>query len=164
MTELVLRPATESDQGLLLEWRNEPETRRQSLQQDPVSPDQHAQWFRDRLACPADCRIYIAEMDGAPLGQARVELTGAGRGEISVAVAAGFRGRGLGRSLIVRATERAAAELGVHSVAAVVKSGNVASLRAFEAAGYGTPATAERAGEPVLVLTWRAPTLSRARR
>ena len=163
MTELALRPAVASDEGLLLEWRNEPETRRQSLQQAPVPPEQHARWFRDRLARPSECRIYIAEVDGAPIGQARIELTGEDRGEISVAVAAGSRDGGLGRTLIARATERAAAELGAGSVSAVVKKENVASLRAFEAAGYGEPTPAERDGEPVYVLTWRASTLASAR-
>ena len=164
MIELALRPAVASDEGLLLEWRNEPETRRQSLHQAPVSPEQHARWFRDRLARPSECRIYIADVDGAPVGQARVEVTGEGRGEISIAVAAGSRGRGLGRTLIAKATEHAAADLGTSSVAAVVKRENVASLRAFETAGYGEPTPAEREGEPVLVLTWRASTLARARR
>jgi len=158
-----LRPATEADEELLLGWRNEPETRRQSLHQAPISPEQHRRWFRDRLARPAECRIYIAEIECAPVGQARVDLTGEGRGEISVAVAAGFRGRGLGRALIAKATERAAAELGAGSVIAVVKKENAASLRAFEAAGYGEPSPAERDGEPVFVLTWRASTLARAR-
>jgi RimJ/RimL family protein N-acetyltransferase len=164
VTGLLLRPATEGDEKLLLEWRNEPETRRQSLQQAPVSPEQHAQWFRDRLARPTECRVYIAEVEGAPVGQARVDLTCEGRGEISVAVATGFRGRGLGRRLIAEATERAAAELGAHTVTAVVKSENIASLRAFEAAGYENPVPSERDGHPVLLLTWRAPTLSPARR
>jgi len=163
VTALTLRPATEDDEGLLLEWRNEPETRRQSLQHASVPPEQHARWFRDRLARPSECRIYIAEVDGSPVGQARVELTGGGQGEISVAVAAGSRGRGLGRSLITKATERAAADLAAGSVTAVVKPENVASLRAFEAAGYRSPVTAERDGEPVVVLSWRASTLARAR-
>jgi RimJ/RimL family protein N-acetyltransferase len=163
VSELTLRPATEGDEELLLEWRNEPETRRQSLQQAPVSPEQHARWFRDRLARPSECRIYVAELDGVPIGQARVDLSGDGAGEISVAVAAGSRGRHLGRSLIAKGTARAAADLGALSVTAVVKQANIASLRAFEAAGYGSPATAEREGEPVFVLTWRASTLAQAR-
>jgi RimJ/RimL family protein N-acetyltransferase len=163
VSELTLRPATDDDEELLLEWRNEPETRRQSLRQAPVSAERHAQWLRDRLARPSECRLYVAELGGVPVGQARVDLTGDGEGVISVAVAAGSRGRGLGRSLIAAATERAAAELGARSVTAVVKTRNVASLRAFEAAGYGTPAPAERDGEPVLVLTWRASTLADAR-
>ena len=163
MTEPALRPATDADEGLLLEWRNEPETRRQSLQQAPVSPEQHARWFRDRLARPSECRIYIAEIEGAPVGQARVDLMGEGRGEISVAVAVASRGRGLGRALIAKATEAAAADLGAGSVVAVVRRENAASLRAFEAAGYGEPRAAERDGEPVFVLTWRASTLARAR-
>ncbi len=163
MTEPALRPATENDEGLLLEWRNEPETRRQSLQQAPVSPEQHRRWFRDRLARPSECRIYIAEIEGSPAGQARIDVTGKGRGEISVAVAAGFRGSGLGPTLIAKATERAAADLGAGSVTAVVKKENIASLRAFRAAGYGESRPAERDGEPVFVLTWRASTLARAR-
>lgn len=163
MTELTIRPATEGDEGLLLEWRNEQETRRQSLQQTTVSPEQHARWFRDRLAQRSECRIYVAEVEGLPVGQARVDLTGEGRGEISVALAAGSRGRGLGRSLIAKATELAAAELRAQVVTAAVKRQNVASLRAFEAAGYGAPVPAERDGQQVLVLTWRASTLARAR-
>lgn len=163
MTEPVLRPANEDDEALLLEWRNDPETRRQSLQQAPVTTAEHARWLRERLARRSECRIYVAEVDGAPVGQARVDRVGDDRGEISVALSAASRGRGLGRALIAKASQAAVADLGVRTVTAIVKSQNAASLRAFEAAGYRDPVTTEREGEPVLLLAWKAPTLVRDR-
>lgn len=142
-----LRLASAADADALLELRNDPDVRRESFTTTEVDSAGHAHWLRDRLGRD-HTRIYVAEADGAFVGQGRVE-----DGEISVAIAAPFRGRGLGAKLIRMVSDRAAIELGLGEIVARVKTGNAASLAAFAAAGYERD---ERASTgDVAVLVWR---------
>lgn len=97
--------------------------------------------------------MFILEADGQPVAQARVETTSAGVGEISVSVDPGARGRGLGSEVIARATTQGAADLDLETILARIKPTNLASKRAFAAAGYANTA-ADDAGEGVVVLRW----------
>lgn len=150
---LELRAAHLADADLLLRWRNDPETRTQSFSQAVVRQDEHMRWLRRKLAAPDETRIYIAKRATALVGQARVDRLDAGIGEISVSVDSAHRGQGLGSELIALATARAADELHLQTIRAVVKPANQASLRAFERAGYGEARTTRRENEPV-VLNW----------
>ncbi len=133
---LELRPARLDDAPFLFELRNDEEVRRQSRRRDPVRADEHTAWLASRLEAGERCRLYVACVDGEPIGQARLDLDETGAAEISVALAAAARGRGLGAALISLASERGSRELGVRRVAAVVREGNDASYRAFLRAGY----------------------------
>lgn len=152
--ELRLRPAALGDEQLLLEWRNDEEVRRQFFAGELVTPDEHARWLRARLADPSSV-LYIAEVEGAAVGQARVDRTTDGAGEISVSVAPGQRGRGFGSQLIRLASRHALAELDLGEIVAVVKASNGPSLRAFRAAGFGHDEHAVRDLGPVVVLRLR---------
>lgn len=139
---LELRPATGSDAARLLEWRNDEETRRNSRSRDPVAEDEHRAWLAAVLADP-DRHLLIVELGGAPQGQVRFDRVEEGRYEISVSLAEGARGRGLGTEAI----EHGLAWLGERVEAAVVvvaevREENTASERAFAAAGF------ERTGGP----------------
>jgi UDP-2,4-diacetamido-2,4,6-trideoxy-beta-L-altropyranose hydrolase len=154
-----LRRATHDDGPMLLEWRNDPETLRQSLNTAEVDPAEHRRWLERRLLDTTGCRIYVAEQDGQPVAQLRVDAdadAGVGVGVVSVSVAAVARGRGLGRTVIADGTRRAAEELRLRVVRAVVREGNVASLRAFRAAGYRDSDVREDGGAGVAILEWRA--------
>src|ERR1035438_6256290 len=50
--EVTLRPATEDDSGVLLEWRNDPEAVRFSVSGRAVTPVEHREWLSGRLADP----------------------------------------------------------------------------------------------------------------
>jgi RimJ/RimL family protein N-acetyltransferase len=152
---LTLRLATAADESLLLEWRNDPETRKQSLNDRRIASDVHARWLRTRLSSSADVRIYVAERNGVPVGQARFERQPGGFAEVSISVARTARGQGVGRLLIESASVRAAKELNVGEIVAIVKAQNRASLRAFASAGYQQTEECLRAGEPVSVLRWK---------
>lgn len=133
---LELRPARLDDAPFLLELRNDEEVRHQSRRRDPVRADEHGAWLASRLEAGERCRLYVACVNGEPIGQARLDLDETGAAEISVALAAAARGRGLGAALISLASERGSRELGARRVAAVVREGNDASYRAFLRAGY----------------------------
>jgi RimJ/RimL family protein N-acetyltransferase/glycosyltransferase involved in cell wall biosynthesis len=132
--DLALRPADERDTQRLLDWRNDPETRRWAFQPGEVDLATHEAWFARRRADP-DSVIWIAEQRGEPVGQVRLDREGA-EAEVSIALAPEARGRGLGRRLIDRAAREAPGALGVERLTARIKPDNVASVRAFEAAGF----------------------------
>lgn len=155
-TRIDLRPADTADEALLLRWRNDEEVRRQSFTGAPPAPEQHAAWLRDTLARPDDTRLYIAERDCQPLGQARVDRVSGTLGEISVSLAAEARGQGIAPELIALASERCANDLGLSEIRAMVKVDNVRSRRAFEAAGYHDALEEVRNGVAAIAYRWVA--------
>jgi RimJ/RimL family protein N-acetyltransferase len=131
-----LRPATLDDAPFLLALRNDEEVRRQSRSPEEVGEAEHDDWLRSRLQEGERCRLYVACVDGEPVGQARLDVDSTGAAEISIALTAPQRGRGLGTALVSRASEQGSRDLGVHRVTAVVRAQNKASYQAFLRAGY----------------------------
>ncbi len=130
------RLATAADEGLLLEWANDPATRRNALVPGKIDAATHKQWFERRLNNPEGCRIYIAETaDAVPAGQIRFERVEGGW-EVHYALAPDFRGLGLGREMLEEALATFAGEVGDVLVVGRVKSDNHASLRIFESLGF----------------------------
>jgi RimJ/RimL family protein N-acetyltransferase len=80
--------------------------------------------------------LWIAEVDGQPVGQIRLERVGEDEAEMHFAVAAAARGRGYGTDMLLLVYEQAAAALGVSSVFGLVKPENLASQRAFRSAQF----------------------------
>jgi RimJ/RimL family protein N-acetyltransferase len=137
---LVLREATEQDAALLLAWRNDPQTRAASFQQEPIALEDHRAWLSERLGDPG-CVLFVIELDGTPSGSVRLERESEDRAEIHVAVAPEARSQGLAAQALRQASALAADQLGVRLIRARVKAGHESSLRAFRAAGF------EQAGE-----------------
>lgn len=130
------RLAAAADEGLLLEWANDPVTRRNALMPGKIDPATHKQWFERRLNNSEGCRIYIAETaDAVPAGQIRFERVEGGW-EVHYALAPDFRGLGLGRQMLGQALATFAGEVGDVLVIGRVKSDNRASLRIFESLGF----------------------------
>lgn len=134
MSKLELRPATVGDALLLWEWRNDPEVRAWSFHSEPVAWESHCAWLEGKLASD-DCRLWILLEDGVPTAQVRYDRRGA-EAEVSFAVAAPFRARGLGTTLLRLSAPLACRELLVKRLTALVKRENVASIRAFERANF----------------------------
>lgn len=133
--DLELRPARMDDAGLLLAWRNDPDTIRNSFSGVAVAPSDHRNWLTQRLRDPAS-RIYVATMDGAPMGMARLDVRDVGVAGVSVAVDPAMRGRRLGTALLSTLVGAMAEDQQVTTLVAHVKPENTASVRAFSAAGF----------------------------
>ena len=111
MTERVrLRPATLEDAQCLFRWRNDPLTRAQSLQQQPVEWEAHLQWLQASLQNP-DRQLYIAESaaqdssgQSPVLGTVRADKS-AEEYELSWTVAPEQRGKGWGRKMVAALIE-----------------------------------------------------------
>lgn len=131
---MTIRPATLDDEALLLGWRNDPEAVRYSVTGRTVTPAEHATWLARHLGDPGT-HLWIVEERGNPVGQVRVAAE-AGTGTVSIAIAPGERGRGLGSAALRAMVLEVERHHAVSTLRALVHSGNPASLRAFELAGF----------------------------
>ncbi len=139
-----LREARREDAELLLAWRNDPETRRQSRNSSEIGPGEHSSWLERALA-QSTTQLWMAECEGRPLAHVRVGPRQDRTAEIHVVVAPRARGRGVGVAALTQAAARALADPGVTTLHAHVKPENKASLHSFARAGFHS-AGADRDG------------------
>ena len=131
---LRLRPAEAVDARMIWKWSNETGVRAVSFSPEPIPWDSHVTWFEERLTDP-QCRLRIAsEYNGDPVAQIRFELASDKSAAISISLASGARGKGLGTQLIWMACRELFVETDVELVEALIKPVNVGSIRAFEKA------------------------------
>lgn len=134
-TTITLRVADEGDMGRVWVWNNEPAARDASIRGESIPWPAHQRWYAAKLR-EQDSAFWIAEQPhiGA-IGSVRIER----RGEedvISLALTPGVRGRGLGSVVIAEAVKQRRNAGSERPVVALVKPNNVASVKAFERAGF----------------------------
>jgi RimJ/RimL family protein N-acetyltransferase len=99
-----LRRMLDRDAEMLLRWRNDPETRRNSIHTEEVSPDGHAQWMLERILSSHPGSDLIAEIDNVSVGVVRMDWNEEGDGfDLSFTVAPEHRGKGYGFAMVDRA-------------------------------------------------------------
>jgi RimJ/RimL family protein N-acetyltransferase len=132
---IALRPAREEDMELVYRWRNDETTRRYSFDPRPVPWETHVAWYTRSLQ--RDDRILLmGELQGNPIGVLRYDFDGS-QATISVYVAPDTQHQGLGRRLIRRGSQWLSDHRpAIRAVTAEIMAENVASQRAFLAAGY----------------------------
>jgi RimJ/RimL family protein N-acetyltransferase len=92
-------------------------------------------WFAKKLRDPS-CVILVAEEDGVPLGEVRLDRLDLGVAEVHIAIAPEARGRGVARAALGLAVSGAHELLGATQLRAQVKPSNEPSLKLFRAAGF----------------------------
>ena len=132
---LLLRPVQAHDCRLVWEWANDPLTRAFSFSLQPIPWERHLEWFTAKLSDPLTLFCIAINADGVPIGQIRYQIEGT-EAVVSVSVAPNQRGKGYGREIICLGAQRVFASTPVELIHAYVKPDNVASLRAFAAAGF----------------------------
>jgi UDP-2,4-diacetamido-2,4,6-trideoxy-beta-L-altropyranose hydrolase len=120
---------------MLMALRNDPDAVAFSVSGRVVTLEEHEQWLRRVLADPDGCRLWIAESDGAPAGQVRVDIAGE-LGTVSIAVRPEQRGRGVGTAMLHALLAKVALEGTPARLRAVVRYDNAPSLHAFATAGF----------------------------
>lgn len=134
MPSITYRRATFLDAPDLLRWKNDPETRRFSIEtHDEITPERHAIWM-DWMLAHSSVRTYIVEADGVPCGDVRGEVHMRFI-EIAIKMDPKFRGQGIGSVALVAIGDLLQQEFKKMLVAKIVY-GNVASMRLFENCGY----------------------------
>ncbi|MEQ3659811.1 MAG: GNAT family N-acetyltransferase [Glaciecola sp.] len=125
---IILRPATTEDADILLEWRNDPETRKASHNTAEVQRNDHVSWLSRTLGNP-ERRLYVAEENGDSVGTVRADFAD-GVWELSWTVSPRARGRGVAKRMVaVLANEIS------EPIRAEVRAGNTSSARIAKHAG-----------------------------
>lgn len=133
--KIILRLVQATDCHLLWEWANDPLVRAQSFSTVLIPWEQHQTWFEQRLAEP-DTLFYIAvDSDNCPVGQIRYQIEEKSA-VVSVSVAPTSRGNGYGTEIIQSGSLEIWNTTAIMCIHAYIKPDNVASLRAFEKAGF----------------------------
>ncbi len=137
--DLEVRLAELSDSDRILQWNNDPETRKNSINQDEISKEDHAKWYAGKLEDP-EYLMLVLEKDQTPCGLVRYDLD---EHLISIVLSPEFRGQGLGKHVLaigVGFIEGAGHSL----IRADVEEPNVSSHKIFEQCGF------EKIGERTL--------------
>ncbi len=92
-------PADLSHSQLLFNWRNDEETRKNSISSHTINWDEHDQWFRKSLL-NKNRQIFIGYDRDTPLGMIRLDLVDDDSTVLSWVVSPSFRGRGVGTLLL----------------------------------------------------------------
>lgn len=134
---LTVRTATPADSGFVHAGRNAEAVRRVSRSPAPISLDDHRRWFDAVLSDPRRA-LLIGCLGDEPVGVLRWDLAAdASRAEVSLYLAPGHAGQGLGPELLAAGEAwLRTAHPAVRHLDAEVLVGNAASTHLFEQAGY----------------------------
>lgn len=131
-SEFQMKVAQFKDARFLYDLRQDPVTQQMSISQKPFDWESHCQWLQRKLK-EDYARLYIAYKNGQACGQLRIDPGG----EISIAIAADFRGQGLAPQIIQTGIQLYQAEFQTNKpIIARVKPENPASLKSFQKAGF----------------------------
>lgn len=132
---IYLRPAEYADAMLLFQWRNDRETRANSLHGEKIVYEDHVRWLKSVLGTEKVKHFYILMVNNMPTGQIRLSIDQE-TALISYSIDVRFRARGYGR-LILQMMEDKLGEENEHlHLVGYVKKENIASRRAFIALKY----------------------------
>ena len=133
--QISIRRAETTDCDDIYAWRNAEETRRYIFGAEPIPLEMHRSWFCRTLENPKRV-LLIGEIDNAPVGVLRYDFTGH-EALISVYLVPGGQGQGVGTQLIRSGSLWIREHFPqIKILNAEIFPENVASVRAFEAAGY----------------------------
>jgi UDP-2,4-diacetamido-2,4,6-trideoxy-beta-L-altropyranose hydrolase len=133
------RLATEVDAELLLAWRNDPVTRKYSLQTEPVALADHEAWLAATLR-NHDCLLLVGAIGAEPVGTVRFDRLADGAQRVSITVSPDWRGRAIGHSLLRAACRQVAPS----RLVAEIREDNVPSQRLFRGCGFRRTADDKR--------------------
>lgn len=138
-----LRPATFADEQLLLNWRNEPQARANSSYPGEILPESHKAWL-SRIILDTETYLYIAEVDGVPIGQGRIERAWKAISKkmdhalIGYSIDANERGKGYGKQLAEKLVNLARNTHGYGLTMCRIKRTNMCSVCVAIHAGVNT--------------------------
>lgn len=138
MPHAALRPLTFEDRDRLLVWRNSPDVRAHMYTDQFITPEQHAEWFRQALTDQRR-RYWIVELGDRPMGLANLyDIDHLNRrctlGRYLAEPEA--RGKGLGSFLEFSLIEHAFSVLNLGKLWSEVLIGNEVAWRLHEQHGF----------------------------
>jgi len=122
------------DIWLLYNWSNDPISRKMSFNSEPISQEEHQQWFIAVMENP-NIVILIAEVDHKPIGFVRFNISDVDA-VISIAIDHSQRGKGLAVPMINESIHYIKQIKNIENIYAYIKEENTASIRTFINANF----------------------------
>ena len=133
---LVVRKASQEDIDIYFRWANDPEVRKNSFSSEVIDYQTHTSWFKNHLGSKESSFYIFFTGDQTPVGNVRFKIEN-DLATLSYLIDEKFRGLGLGKEIILRATKEIFKEYNhLKRVNGLVKTENIASIKAFISAGY----------------------------
>ncbi|MBI5682425.1 MAG: GNAT family N-acetyltransferase [Deltaproteobacteria bacterium] len=130
-----IREIQDDDINDLFNWRNHPDVRKNFFNSDLISWDEHEKWFKAKIK-DSYTSIYIACSGKDKVGSIRFEDK-SDVIKVSIMLNPDFLGKGVGSSVIRIGTERFIKEKNPDKpIHAEIKRENIASIKAFQKAGF----------------------------
>ena len=134
--DVVLRPANQSDCGILLQWRNDPRIRKNFFNSESVEEGEHRRWF-NALLKDDNKILLIGVLKEKRVGQVRFDIHDK-MAKISINVSPKLLGKGLGPYLITKGCAYLFRKTRVKEVIAEIKPENEVSRKSFQYADFTT--------------------------
>ena len=132
---IYFRSAEKDDMQNLYNWRNDPDTRRASFNTDEITLEKHIEWFNNSLTNKNRNIFIMMNEKGKSIGQIRFDRED-NIEEIDITIAPDYRNQGYGVQALREGCKMYFNDFDVDYVIAKVKKDNIASLMAFEKAGF----------------------------
>lgn len=128
--KIKLRAIVESDENILLQWRNDNMTRQFSRNNKLVSETEHKEWF-SKVILDQSVDVQMALLDDEVVGTIRLDAKNS-EAELSWTVSPEHRGHGIGGGMI----SAYLLSCKIRPLFASIRSDNVASKRIAESCGF----------------------------
>lgn len=125
-----LRSANYEDCTLLFKWANDSQVRKNAFSPNNIDLESHIKWYENKMN-DENTRIFIVLKDNVEVGQIRVDISD-NKGFIDYSIDKNYRGQGIGTEIL----QLIKLEITKVNLIGYVKKENIASMKAFEKAGY----------------------------
>lgn len=132
--KLNIRPVEKKDYEKILEWRNDPDVRINSLTQHIISIDEHMEYWNEFLKNITNF-AYIVIHDNMDIGVLKLKNITKTTYEIDIFLSKDSRNKGLGPQ-ILKIAKGIAVQKGITKLIAKIKYDNQASKKAFKKSGF----------------------------
>lgn len=134
-----LRKATLQDKKLIYNWANDPDTRKNSFNQETIKWEDHEAWYDKRMA-DDNTKMYIFMDFFKAIGQVRLDVED-DAATISYSVDKDCRGQGIGKEILYSLEKELVSKSdtkkqNIKKLIAHVKADNIGSKKVFESLGY----------------------------
>ena len=126
------RNAEEKDVRLVYEWANDPVTRSQSFNSDPIPYENHVVWFNSHLRDEDHMMLIFFNEENEAVGMVRFDNL-EDHVVIGINIAPDQRGKSYASRILSKAVKHRRSEMPVY---AYIKEDNIASVKSFTRAGF----------------------------
>lgn len=128
-----VRKANSNDVELVFNWSNDKLVRSQSFNSNEINYKEHKQWFANRLK-NINSFLLINQLENEPIGLVRFEIEETNT-IVGLLLDEKYRGKGLSHLMLIKSCGKYFESFKM-PILAYIKTTNVASVKAFEKAGF----------------------------